>query len=89
MARGEPILSCPECKGKTRVLETRGQYPHGIRRRRVCAQCDRRWTSIEVIMASNFTEVACNNQSMGEVDADGRSSGVGDNAAMRDPGGKS
>jgi transcriptional regulator NrdR family protein len=37
---------CPNCKGKSKVLETR-ESAHGIRRRRECRFCGRRFTTFE------------------------------------------
>lgn len=43
----KPELTCPNCGGKTRVVETRGVYGNALRRRRKCIACGERRTTRE------------------------------------------
>lgn len=40
-------MLCKSCKGKSKVVDTR-EVSGGVRRRRKCLQCGRRWSSWEV-----------------------------------------
>ena len=40
-------FTCPLCKGPTFVKDTRVKFGGGIRRRRGCADCGQRFTTIE------------------------------------------
>ncbi len=46
-------MKCPYCFGKTRVTDKRSS-PEGIRRRRECMQCKRRFTTYEKISKPDF-----------------------------------
>lgn len=48
---------CDACGGKILVKDSRSNKS-GIRRRRACADCGKRTTSIELIVPSQATEVA-------------------------------
>mgnify|MGYP001571242027 FL=1 len=41
-------MDCPYCLGKTRVTDKRGS-PEGVRRRRECLKCKKRFTTYEKI----------------------------------------
>jgi transcriptional repressor NrdR len=42
-------VQCPKCSGDTNVSETRPAGKHTLRRRRVCTQCNWRFTTLEQI----------------------------------------
>lgn len=43
------VRDCPKCKsGMTHVIDSRLTKYGWIRRRRICLECDNRWTSYEV-----------------------------------------
>lgn len=42
-------MYCPDCWGKLRVVDTREQENGDIKRRRLCLECGRRYTTIEPI----------------------------------------
>ncbi len=46
-------MECPYCLGKTKVTDKRGS-PEGVRRRRECLKCKRRFTTYEKISKSDF-----------------------------------
>ena len=46
-------MECPYCFGKTRVTDKR-KAPGGIRRRRECLKCKRRFTTYEKIIRGEF-----------------------------------
>lgn len=46
-------MQCPHCFGKTKVTDKRGS-PQGVRRRRECLKCKRRFTTYEKISKSDF-----------------------------------
>lgn len=47
------MITCPQCMGETRVMETR-RTPQGARRRRYCSdpRCTGRVTTLEVVVAT-------------------------------------
>lgn len=47
VASGNIELACPNCGGKTRVVETRGACGNALRRRRECTICGERRTTRE------------------------------------------
>lgn len=58
MTRGVPLASagdgCPKCgSSNVGVVDSRSQ-PRGRVRRRECADCMYRWTTVEVILASDL-----------------------------------
>ena len=55
-------MLCPFCRtGETRVIDSRGGQDFVIRRRRVCNQCDRRFTTYEKLEESPLKVVKKDN----------------------------
>src|SRR5215831_17595800 len=50
-------MTCPECRGKTSVTETR-ESPRGVRRRRRCRSCGYRFTTFECAVVQIVTQRA-------------------------------
>lgn len=42
-----PVAVCDTCGGRSEVTDTRAR-PDGIRRRRCCATCGKKWSTIEI-----------------------------------------
>jgi len=49
VSRPPNTLACPACASQNvSVVETRGNGPGSLRRRRVCDSCGHRWSTIEI-----------------------------------------
>lgn len=46
----QPIMYCPQCHGPKNRLMKMTEHPtlNVLRRRRLCTECDYRWTTIEI-----------------------------------------
>lgn len=47
-------LPCPVCMGKTGVRDSRATPEGSIRRRRACLTCDKRFTTVEIMIDEDF-----------------------------------
>ena len=47
-------MECPYCSGKTSKVTDKRDSPHGIRRRRECLKCKKRFTTHEKITQHDF-----------------------------------
>lgn len=46
-------MNCPYCEGESRVVDSRPS-PEGIRRRRECQECRRRFSTVEKVVAAEL-----------------------------------
>jgi transcriptional regulator NrdR family protein len=56
-------IQCPRCSGGTAVIDSR-PFDNTIRRRRVCFQCERRFTTYEFVTGVNPTSIGKDLQSI-------------------------